>query len=73
MAKKKDYKDMTDNELVEARIQLDEQIQALRAEKKAIQDVVDARLKAANPVSEGTTLSDVGGIESEEQLGNIGG
>ena len=37
------YNKMTDEELAKARISLDEQIQALRAEKKKIQDEVDRR------------------------------
>ena len=39
----KSYTEMTDDELAEARIALDEQMQELRAEKKKIQDEIDRR------------------------------
>lgn len=39
----KKYEDMTDNELAEARIELDKKMQALREEKLKIQRVIDSR------------------------------
>lgn len=68
-----DYENMTEDELAQARIDIDAQIAALRAEKKAIQTVVDQwrlqeRLQAAGlaPIN----LENVGGIESQEGVGN---
>jgi len=40
---KNEYAKLTDDQLAEERVKLDEQIQALRAKKKLIQDVVDSR------------------------------
>lgn len=83
---KKSYEKMTEDELADARIALDEQIAALRAEKKAIQHIVDKRRKAESespgdatpakkdPLSSfaGATISGAGGIESDEKVGDNG-
>jgi len=47
--KTKPYADMSDEDLAKARIARDKQIAALREEKKAIQDEVDARYVPPEP------------------------
>lgn len=68
MAKIKSLSQMTNDELAEERIRLDEQIADLRDRKKAIQDEVDRRLQS--PAGDAHTIADAGGIESQEEVGN---
>lgn len=70
--KQKSYEGMTEGELADARIALDEQIAALRADKKAIQDEVDKRRAAERSGQAAVTISGAGGIESDEKVGNNG-
>jgi hypothetical protein len=65
--KKKNYQDMTDDELAEERIKLDEQIAVLRAEKKKIQDEVDRR--QSSPAGGDYVIANAGGIDSSEEVG----
>ncbi len=62
-----DLTSMTEDELAEARIRLDEQMQGLRQQKKAIQDEIDRRRSEPQGAY---TISNAGGIESEEGVGN---
>lgn len=67
MAKTKPLSQMTDEELAAERIELDQQIAVLRGKKKAIQDEVDRRMGGAQA---GHSISNAGGIESQEEVGN---
>lgn len=69
---KKSYEEMSDEELSLVRIDLDAQIEALRAEKKKIQEVVDSRVIAAVSTPPGYVLRPVG-IASSEAVGTPGG
>lgn len=62
-----DYITMTEDELAEERIRLDEEMQALRMKKKSIQEEIDRRRSVTQNAY---TIMNAGGIESEEGVGN---
>lgn len=63
----KNYSKMTLDELADARIKFDKEIQKLRQEKKKIQDEVDRR-QVAGPDT-GHAITNAGDIESSEEVG----
>lgn len=69
--KNKPYEEMSEEELADARMALDEQVAVLRSEKKLIQNEVDKRRAAERKGAGAINISNAGGIESEEKVGKV--
>ena len=69
----KNLQKMTDDELAEERQVLLRKIDAIKDEVRAIQAEVDRRVvaKYAEGLPPGYTISEVGGIESQEKVGGL--